>query len=61
MAPGSAGEVWLQAADLGIGYHALVVPLAIDGCVTPMIAALAMASRALIVVGNSLRLARVAR
>ena len=60
MAPGSAGEVGLQAADLGIGYHVLAVPLPIAGCVTPMIAALAMASSALIVVGNSLSLARVA-
>ena len=91
IAPGSASEVGLQAADLvfvqdsllalpravraaratmrvvrqnfalAIGYNLLAVPLAIAGYVNPMIAALAMSSSSLIVVGNSLRLARAAR
>jgi Cu2+-exporting ATPase len=91
MAPGSASDVGLQAADfvfvqnsllalpravstaratmrvvkqnfvLAIGYNILAVPLAVAGFVTPMIAALAMSASSLIVVGNSLRLARAAR
>jgi Cu2+-exporting ATPase len=91
MAPGSASDVGLQAADLvfvqdsllalpravrgarrtmavvrqnfalAIGYNMLAVPLAIAGLVTPMVAAIAMSTSSLIVVGNSLRLARAAR
>ena len=91
MAPGSASDVGLQAADfvfvqdsllalpravraarrtmavvrqnfaLAIGYNVLAVPLAIAGMVTPMVAAIAMSTSSLIVVGNSLRLAKAAR
>jgi len=91
MAPGSASDVGLQAADmvfvqdsllalpravraarrtmavvrqnfaLAIGYNVLAVPLAIAGLVTPMVAAIAMSASSLIVVGNSLRLARAAK
>jgi Cu2+-exporting ATPase len=91
MAPGSASDVGLQAADmvfvqdsllalprairaarrtmavvrqnfgLAIGYNVLAVPLAVTGFVTPLVAAVAMSTSSLVVVANSLRLARAAR
>ena len=91
IAPGSASEVGLQAADmvfvqdslravprairvarhtmrivrqnfaLAIGYNLLAVPLAVAGLVTPLVAALAMSASSLVVIANSLRLARAAR
>ncbi|MBS0558737.1 MAG: heavy metal translocating P-type ATPase metal-binding domain-containing protein [Proteobacteria bacterium] len=50
-----------QNLALAIGYNAVMVPLAVAGWVTPWLAAAAMSSSSLLVMGNSLRLYRGGR
>jgi Cu2+-exporting ATPase len=56
-----ARRAMVQNLALSIGYNAVMVPLAVAGLVTPWLAAAAMSSSSLLVMGNSLRLRRGGR
>ncbi|WP_374443136.1 heavy metal translocating P-type ATPase metal-binding domain-containing protein [Stella sp.] len=57
-AAATAGVRIRENLVLAIGYNALAVPLAVLGHVTPLVAAVAMSSSSILVIGNALRRGR---
>jgi heavy metal translocating P-type ATPase len=60
-AAGSTRHIIRQNLGWALAYNAVALPLAALGVITPAIAAIAMASSSLLVVGNSLRLRSILR
>ena len=52
----SADRLIRQNFALAVGYNAIAVPLAVLGYVTPLVAAAAMSTSSLLVIGNAMRL-----